>query len=173
MDFDFLGLRTLSRTVQEDLSVRVATRDRFSFFLSNPGFRCLILLRYQAICYEREMYRCSNFLRFRILKNYSLDSVPGNTIGKFFRLEHPNGIVIGKGVVIGDNVTLAGSVTIGEKYIDAKSDGKYPRIGDRVSVGTGSVILGNVTVGSDVQIGAHSIILAHVESGSTIVGLHK
>jgi len=108
-----------------------------------------------------------------MLMRYSLDSVPGCIIGKGFKIEHPVGVVIGKGVVIGDFVTLAGNVTLGEKFIDSRSNGAYPRLGNRISVGAGAIILGNTFVGDDVTIAAGAIILRSVHPGSTVVGLYK
>ena len=164
---------TWFKQVKEDVSVRTTGRNLFNFLLSNPGFRCLLLIRFQGICYQRGHHKLSNYLRFRILSKYSLDCVPGCTIGKSFRIEHTVGIVIGKGVVIGDYVTMSGGVTLGEKYNDGRSEGKYPRVGNSVSIGTGATILGNVNVGADVTIGAGSIVLASVSAGSTITGVHK
>lgn len=102
-----------------------------------------------------------------------MDSVPGCTIGKAFRIEHPVGIVIGKGVVIGDHVTISSGVTLGEKYNDIRSNSAYPHIGNRVSIGAGATIIGDVHIGDDVTIAAGSIVLASVDSGATISGIHK
>lgn len=166
-------LVTWFRQVKEDIGCRTTGRHVISFLLSNPGFRCLMLLRLQSISYKNGRYKLGNYLRFRILAKYSLDCVPGCTIGKSFRIEHPVGIVIGKGVVIGDFVTLSAGVTLGEKYTDSRSEGVYPQIGHRVTIGAGSTIIGNVHVGDDVTIGAGSIVLASVSAGSTITGVHK
>ncbi len=161
------------KQVKEDLGFRTTHRHMVAFMFSNPGFRCLALLRLQALSYACGKYRFSNFLRFRILSNYSMDSVPGCTIGKAFRIEHPVGIVIGKGVVIGNHVTISSGVTLGEKYNDNRSNRTYPHIGNRVSIGAGATLLGNVQIGDDVTIGAGSIVLASVDSGTTITGIHK
>lgn len=161
------------KQVKEDLGFRTTSGNIISFLFSNPGFRCLMLLRLQGISYSSRRYRISNYLRFRILSKYSMDSVPGSTIGKSLRIEHPVGVVIGKGVVIGDYVTLSGGVTLGEKYNDLRSEGAYPHIGNRVSIGTGAVVLGNIKIGDGVTIGAGSIVLASIKAGSTVTGIHK
>lgn len=166
-------LISLLKLVRDDAKFRTTTRNFLNLWLSSPGFRCLILLRFQSLCYQSGYYKLSNYIRFRMLLRYSLDSVPGCIIGKGFKIEHPVGIVIGKGVVIGDFVTLAGNVTLGEKFIDSRSNGSYPRLGNRISVGSGAIILGNTFVGDDVTIGAGSIVLRSVNPGSTVVGLHK
>jgi serine O-acetyltransferase len=162
-------LKSLKRLVVNDLDARVNRADRISFLLSNPGFRCLLLLRLQSYFYCRGNYKIANGLRFRILKSYGLDSVPGNQIGANFRIEHPAGIVIGKGVVIGDNVILAGSVTLGERHINKESDGFYPTLGNFVTVGSGAVIVGNVSVGDNCKIGANSYVSKSIPPGATFI----
>lgn len=166
-------LFSLLKLIRDDAQLRTTARHFLSLWLSNPGFRCLSLLRFQSLCYQRGHYKLSNYLRLRMLMRYSFDSVPGCVIGRGFKIEHPAGIVIGKGVVIGDFVTLAGHVTLGEKFIDGRSEGSYPVLGNRISVGAGATILGGSRIGDDVTIGAGAIILSSIKKGSTVVGIHK
>ena len=99
--------------------------------------------------------------------------MPGSQIGLGLRIEHPVGIVIGIKVKIGENCTIAGNCTVGEKYIDQRSLGEYPVIGDNVSIGTGSIILGNINVENNVTIGANSLVLKDVSFGQTVTGVFK
>jgi len=95
----------------------------------------------------------------------------GVRIGVPFIIRHPAGIVIGGGVEIGSNCILLHGVTIGEKYI-REPDGIYPIIGDNVSIGCNSSIIGGVKVSDGVTVGAHSLILRDVARGETIMGLY-
>jgi serine acetyltransferase len=47
---------------------------------------------------------------------------------------------------------------------------RQPTIGDRVTVGAGAKILGNLVVGPDSRIGANVVLLHSVEAGSVIDG---
>ncbi|MFC7021126.1 serine O-acetyltransferase [Halomicroarcula sp. GCM10025743] len=80
---------------------------------------------------------------------------------------HPIGIVIGTGSPIGENCTILQNVTIGVKN---PSDTQSPKIGDRVFIGSGAVILGDIEIGDGVVIGANSVVLSDVPEGVVIAG---
>ncbi|MGY1740238.1 MULTISPECIES: serine O-acetyltransferase [unclassified Blastococcus] len=98
--------------------------------------------------------------------------VLGCQIGGGLVVKHPNGIVIGKGAVIGRDCTLLHQVTVGERYLASAGGGVYPTIGDRVTLGAKSSILGDLHLGDDVTVGAHALVLADVPSGVTVRGVH-
>jgi serine O-acetyltransferase len=84
-------------------------------------------------------------------------------------LPHPVGIVIGHDVNIGSNVRIRQGVTIGRSKPDA--DAGYPTIGDDVSIGAGTVILGDVDLGEGSATGANSVVIDDVPPHSTVVGV--
>lgn len=87
---------------------------------------------------------------------------PAAKIGKNFELAHGGfGIVIHPDTVIGDDAIIFHNVTIGNGGA---------RIGDRVYIGTGAVIIGAVTIGNDVAIGANAVVNFDVPDGCTVVG---
>jgi serine O-acetyltransferase len=94
---------------------------------------------------------------------------PGARIGKPFFIDHGTGVVIGETAEIGDDCVIFHNVTLGGT---GKHRGKrHPTIGDRVLIGTGSTLLGPITVGSHTKIGANTVILMHdVPSNCTAVG---
>lgn len=77
-------------------------------------------------------------------------------IGPGFYIGHFGSIIIGKDVVIGDYCNISQGVTIGQ----AGRGGKQlsPRIGNRVYIGPGAKIFGNISIGDDVAIGANSVV---------------
>jgi len=94
---------------------------------------------------------------------------PGATIGRRFFIDHGMGIVIGETTVIGDDVILYQGVTLGGT---GKDRGKrHPTLGNRVVVGTGAKVLGNITLGNNVKIGAGSVVVYSVPDDSTVVGI--
>ena len=94
---------------------------------------------------------------------------PGASIGRRFFIDHGAGIIIGETAVIGDDVLLFQGVTLGGT---GKDQGKrHPTLGDRVVVGAGAKILGNITIGSDTRVGANSVVLHDVPAHSTVVGI--
>jgi len=115
----------------------------------------------------------AHYIHFLNIRNFGLDACLGCEIGPGLRIEHPVGIVIGTGVTIGKNATILQGVTIGERYVDERSDGLYPSIGDNVVIGVQSVILGGIKIGHNVTLGANSLVLGDVLSNRTIVGFNK
>jgi serine O-acetyltransferase len=94
---------------------------------------------------------------------------PGAQIGKRFFIDHGMGVVIGETTIIGDDVTLYQGVTLGGT---GKETGKrHPTIGNKVVIGSGARVLGNITVGENSRIGAGSVVLRDVPDHSTVVGV--
>lgn len=88
-----------------------------------------------------------------------------------------SGVTIGNGVFIGHNVTF-----INDKYPAAtNADGSMQTendwkmlptiIEDRVSIGSGAVIMGGIRIATGAQIGAGSVVTKDVAAGTTVVGV--
>lgn len=101
----------------------------------------------------------------------------GLTIGKNFYCGL--GVVLDSSfcwlITIGDNVTLADRVYILAHDASSKHLLNYTRIGrvaigNRVFIGTASVILPGVTIGDDVVIGAGSVVTGDIPSRSVAIG---
>jgi serine O-acetyltransferase len=79
------------------------------------------------------------------------------------------GVVIGETAIVGDDVTLYQGVTLGGT---GKEKGKrHPTIMNRVVIGTGARVLGNITIGENSRIGAGSVVLRNIPENSTVVGV--
>lgn len=89
-------------------------------------------------------------------------------VGRRLRIEHFGGIVVSGDAVLGDDVVLRQGVTIGLKRTHERG---APRIGNRVDIGAGAKILGNIAIGDDVVIGANAVVLKDVPSGAMAVGI--
>ena len=96
---------------------------------------------------------------------------PGAKIGKRLFIDHGFGVVIGETAVIGDDVVIYHEVTLGGT---GKEWGKrHPNVGNRVMIGAGAKVLGNINIGDDVKIGANAVILKDVLHNVTAVGIYK
>jgi serine O-acetyltransferase len=78
------------------------------------------------------------------------------------------GVVIHEKAVIGDYCIISNNVTIGGS--SKKEQGKLPVLGNRVSVGAGCVILGDIAIGDNVIIGAGAVVTKNIEENSIAVG---
>ena len=88
------------------------------------------------------------------------------TIAPGLVLYHPTGVVVGAGVVIGRNCVLQSCVTLG-----GRGSQKMPRIGDKVLIGAGARVLGEIEIHDNVRIGANAVVTRDVPEGAVAVGI--
>lgn len=96
-----------------------------------------------------------------------VDISPAAEIGPGLRISHGTGLVIGNGVRIGRDCLLLQGVTLGAPSTERLAE--MPRIGDRVVIGAGSAVVGNVTVGDDAFVGALVVVSQDVPPNSKVV----
>lgn len=102
----------------------------------------------------------------------SIDISPAAQIGERFLISHGQGVVIGD-AIIGDDCRILQGVTIGRDGFEDHTDepSAYPRIGDRVTIYAGAVVLGGVTVGHDAIIAANAVVVDDVPPGAVVGGV--
>lgn len=171
-----LGRRVaaLRRTVLEDVDAAMArdpaAQSRLETVLASPGLHAIWSHRLAHRMWERPAYR----LPARVLSNVTrtltgVEIHPGASIGRRFFIDHGMGVVIGETAIVGDDVMLYHDVTLGGRSL-AKVK-RHPTVGNRVTIGTGARVLGDVTLGDDSQIGANSVVTKDVPNGSVAVGI--
>jgi serine O-acetyltransferase len=89
-------------------------------------------------------------------------------VGRRLRIEHPGGIVISGDSILGNDVILRNGVTIGLRRTGLRGS---PMIGDRVDIGAGAKILGEISIGDGAKIGANAVVLCNVPKGCIAVGV--
>ena len=95
---------------------------------------------------------------------------PGATIGRRFFIDHGMGVVIGETSIIGDDVLMYHQVTLGGRTL-GRGVKRHPTIGNRVLIGAGAKIIGDITVGDDSKIGANALVVHEVPAGSIVTGV--
>ena len=95
---------------------------------------------------------------------------PGAQIGRRFFIDHGMGVVIGATAVVGDDVMLYHGVTLGGRSLQ-RGVKRHPTVGDRVTIGTGARVLGDIEIGDDVQIGANSVVVKDIPAGAVATGI--
>lgn len=133
----------------------------YCFFISSP---------FRVNSYISWMQHSKSKFKRRLIRNhlevkYALVIDENCVIGSHFRVDHPVGVVIGPGVRVGDFVKVYQNVTLGKK------NGKFPFIGNNVTIYAGAVIIGGVTVGDNSVIGANSVVLQDIPCNSVAVGV--
>ena len=96
-----------------------------------------------------------------------VDISPATEIGPGLRISHGTGLVVGNAVRIGRDCLLLQGVTLGAPSTSRRAE--MPTIGDRVILGAGSVVIGNVSVGDDAFIGALALISEDIPPGSKVI----
>lgn len=138
-----------------------------AFFI--PGFRYSFFLRKAS---KHKKFSLKWLLYSFLLRRYSFKygfQIPYNTtIGKGLYIGHHGAIVINGKTQIGKNCNIAHGVTIGQAN-RGKSKG-CPTIGDNVWIGSGSVIVGNIVIGSNVLIAPNSYVNVDVPNDSLVLG---
>jgi serine O-acetyltransferase len=137
--------------------------------LLTPGFRYMFFHRKAAQCRKKSI----SWLFYSLIKHhYSYKfgfQIPScTTIGPGFYIGHFGTIVINGEAVIGKNCNIGHSVTIGQAN-RGKNKG-CPVIGDKVWIGTGSVIVGNIRIGSNVLIAPNSFVNIDIPENSIALG---
>ncbi|MGL5911416.1 MAG: serine O-acetyltransferase [Phycicoccus sp.] len=95
---------------------------------------------------------------------------PGARIGRRFFIDHGMGVVIGATAVVGDDVMLYHGVTLGGRTL-RRGVKRHPTVGDRVTIGAGARVLGDVEIGADAQIGANSVVVKDIPMGAVATGI--
>ena len=79
------------------------------------------------------------------------------------------GVVIGETAIIGDDVLMYHQVTLGGRARGRFK--RHPTIGNRVLIGAGAKVIGDITVGDDAKIGANALVVKDVAAGAVVVGI--
>jgi len=135
----------------------------------SQGFQAVLTHRAAHYLVERGGW-CKVLARALSSSNAMLFGVyidPDVAIGAGFAMPHPVGVVIGTGAIVGEGVTLYQNVTIGQA---GKGTFVYPRVGDRVTIYAGAVVVGDIEIGDDVVVGANAVVLRSFSNGQHVVG---
>ncbi|HJT88152.1 MAG TPA: serine O-acetyltransferase [Bryobacteraceae bacterium] len=146
-----------------------AAKSVVEIFFCYPGFHAVLAHRM-----AHKLYRWGVPLVPRVISQISrfftgIEIHPGARIGRRFFIDHGMGVVIGETTEIGDDVLLYQGVTLGGTGNETGK--RHPTLGNRVVVGTGAKVLGNIRIGDHVRIGAGSVVVHPVPDYSTVVGI--
>lgn len=141
-----------------------------------PGFRAVAVQRFgvwrmtiKPLIFRAPLSVLYRALYRKIRNGYGIELPYTVQLGRRVIIEHQSGIVIHGYSVIGDDCIIRQGVTLGNRYLDKPFDA--PKLGNRVNIGAGAKILGNLTIGDDACIGANAVVLSDIPAGSTAVGI--
>lgn len=138
----------------------------------HPGLRFTCWFRFGHFCRSHKFLRFISKLVTLIILHQSrktgIQINPGATIGAGLYIPHYGGIVVNPQSIIGKNCYLSHNVLIGKVHAGKRAG--VPVIGDDVFIGTGAVLLGNITIGNNAAIGVNSVVIDDVQSGVMVAG---
>ena len=134
----------------------------------SPGVKAL-LNHYKAHkLYLEENYLEADEISYKSRIDTGIEIHPGAKIGRRTFIDHGMATVIGETAEIGDDCLIYHSVTLGA--VANKKGKRHPSVGNKVMIGAGAVLLGDIKIGDNVKIGANAVVLTDVESCVTAVG---
>ena len=143
---------------------------------TKPGFRAVAVHRFGVwrMTLQPKLLRAPFSILYRALyrkirNDYGIDLPYTVKLGRRVIIEHQGAIIIHGDCWIGDDSIIRQGVTLGNRHLDRPFEA--PKLGDRVNVGAGAKLLGNVTIGDDVNIGANAVVLSDIPPGKTAVGI--
>ncbi|RRD36614.1 serine O-acetyltransferase [Leucobacter sp. OH2974_COT-288] len=163
----------MCKTMLEDIrnvqQLDPAARGKISVFLTYSGLHAVWAHRLNHWLWQRKLFSLaranSQFVRFLT----GIEIHPGAKLGKRLFIDHGSGVVIGETAVVGDDVTIYHGVTLGGTGLNPGK--RHPTIGDRVIIGAGAKVLGNITVGADSAIGANAVVVHSAPEWTTLTGI--
>lgn len=94
-------------------------------------------------------------------------SIPENVFGPGLRIAHYGSIIVNPEACVGKNCTIHVGVNIGAN----KEKRDVPVIGDKVYIGPGAKLFGNIYIGNNTKIGANAVVLDSSKGNCTLVGI--
>lgn len=143
---------------------------------TKPGFRAVAVHRFGVwrMKIKPLLLRAPLSILYRMLfrkvrNHYGIELPYSVQLGRRVIIEHQGAIVIHGDCTIGDDCIIRQGVTLGNRYLDRPFDA--PKLGNRVNVGAGAKIFGNVQIGDRTNIGANAVVLCDVPAEATAVGI--
>ena len=143
-------------------------RALYETLILDNGFQALVLYRSAHALKSWRVPVMPALLRRLGIALCAIDLLPMARIGGGCVIAHGLGTVIGGQSVIGEDCTILQGVTLGEARFDETA---CPRVGDRVTLGAGSTLLGGITIGDDAMVAAGAVVLEDVPAGAVVAGV--
>ncbi|MEI6216454.1 MAG: serine O-acetyltransferase EpsC [Actinomycetes bacterium] len=134
-----------------------AARSRLEVFLVYPGLHAVWGYRWANFLWRHNFKLLARIHMAWIRAKTGIEIHPAAVIGRRFFIDHGMGVVIGETSVIGDDVLMYHDVTLGARgFSHAK---RHPTIGNRVILGAGARIIGDIRVHDDASVATNATIV--------------
>ncbi|CAH2761531.1 serine O-acetyltransferase [Erysipelothrix amsterdamensis] len=146
-----------------------AVRSVLEVILLYPGYHAMGFYRIAHCFYRIKFFFVARFISQLGRFLTQIEIHPGAEIGRRFIIDHGSGVVIGQTAIIGDDCLIHHGVTLGGK---SREPGKrHPTLGNKVHVGAGAQVLGNIMIHDEAVIGAGSVVTKDVARCDIVAGI--
>jgi serine O-acetyltransferase len=145
-----------------------AAKSLWEIALLYPGPKALVMHRLAHLLYKAEFFFLARFVAEFSRWLTGIEIHPGAKLGRRLVIDHGHGVVIGETAVVGDDCIIFHGVTLGGTKFDPVK--RHPTVGNKVMLGTGSKILGPITIGDGALVAANAVVVKDVPAGATMVG---
>jgi serine O-acetyltransferase len=159
----------IRRDVKSALERDPAARSALEILLLYPGLHAVWVHRITHWLWTHNLKLAGRWLSQLARWLTGIEIHPGATIGSGLFIDHGMGVVIGETAEVGNDVTLYHGVTLGGTSLNKGK--RHPTLGDRVTVGAGAKVLGNIFIGADSRVGANAVVVKSVPENSVVVGV--
>lgn len=129
------------------------------------GLRAAVALRVGGWLKSHRVPGGPSFMQRLIYRRYGLDIVIRTPIGGGLYIAHPSGTTLAPRSM-GENCSVIAAVTVG-----MRNQHEFPVIGDRVFLGAGCRVLGDIKVGDDARLGANAVVIHDVATDTSVGGI--
>ena len=161
--------------MSEDLDAAMredpAARNKLEVVLAYPGVHAIWVHRVAHALWRRSgaMQPVARLISHFARMFTGIEIHPGAVIGRRCFIDHGMGVVIGETAIVGDDVLMYHQVTLGGRARGRFK--RHPTIGNRVLIGAGAKVIGNIHVGDDAKIGANALVVKDVPAEGVVVGI--
>ncbi len=143
-----------------------AARSILEVFLVYPGVHAVWGYRWANFLWRHKFKLAARVHMAWVRSVTGIEIHPGATIGRRFFIDHGMGVVIGETSIIGDDVLMYHDVTLGAREFSKSK--RHPTIGNRVILGAGARIIGDIKVHDDAVVQTNATIIKdHAAKGKS------
>ena len=159
-------LKHIIEDLDNAISHDPAARNRLEVALAYPGVHAVWGHRISHFLWKRKLKLLARIHSNAVRFTTGIEIHPAAVIGRRFFIDHGMGVVIGATAIVGDDVMIYHDVTLGARTFE--NGKRHPTLGNKVTIGAGARVLGDIKIGDGVRISANSVVVKDVEAMSDI-----
>jgi len=159
-------LKRINEDIKAVLRQDPAARNSLEVILTYPGLHAVWGYRIAHFLWQVKLKLAARIYSNWIRAVTGIEIHPAAKIGRRFFIDHGMGVVIGATAIVGDDVMIYHDVTLGART--GGSGKRHPTIGNKVVIGAGARVLGDISVGNGVKIAANMVVTKSVPASTNV-----